>query len=238
MWRIRLVAGSWHVLSRRALYTPVHSGRRVLVSCKHWGKRGRGRPGDRETKGCETAHGRRGERQHAFTCAHRPRGRPSVAGPVRRCSHRLHSVRRHRRTTLVFPSLFFLNSALFWELQEWKKPKRTGFGFRIQLIGSGRHGTQRLTMNIPVGVLVLLVQVRSLHDIHYSLIGYLPRSGVWQQNRARLSATGPQIRADETHAKFVRWITSPCLCRARVRDSCQALEYIYMHQGRAGYGGR
>ena len=119
-----------------------------------------------------------------------------------------------------FPSLFFLNSALFWELQEWKKPKRTGFGFRIQLIGSGRHGTQRLTMNIPVGVLVLLVQVRSLHDIHYSLIGYLPRSGVWQQNRARLSATGPQIRADETHAKFVRWITSPCLCRARVRDSC------------------
>ena len=154
MWRIRLVAGSWHVLSRRALYTPVHSGRRVLVSCKHWGKRGRGRPGDRETKGCETAHGRRGERQHAFTCAHRPRGRPSVAGPVRRCSHRLHSVRRHRRTTLVFPSLFFLNSALFWELQEWKKPKRTGFGFRIQLIGSGRHGTQRLTMNIPVGVLV------------------------------------------------------------------------------------
>ena len=82
MWRIRLVAGSCHVLSRLALYTPVHSGRRVLVSCKHWRTR-HGRPGDREAKGCETAHGRRGERQprddgpRAFTCAHRPLGRPS-----------------------------------------------------------------------------------------------------------------------------------------------------------------
>jgi len=104
---------------------------------------------------------------------------------------------------LSFSLALFLELGPFLGTAGMEEPKRTGFGFRIQLIGSGRHGTQRLTMNIPVGVLVLLVQVLSLHDIHYSLIGYLPRSGVWQQNRARLSATGPQIRADETHAEFV-----------------------------------
>ena len=96
----------------------------------------------------------------------------------------------------------------------------TARDFNRDSIGSGRRATQRLTMNIPVEVSTCTTtgtMLLSLHDIHYSLIGYLPRSGVWQQNRARLSATGRQIRVDESHAKFVRWIISLPMSRSSSR---------------------
>ena len=73
--RIRLVAGSLNLFFRFGCQAPVHSACHVLVSCKRWRRKRRGRPGDWETK--RAAHGRRGHRQprdegrQGSTCAQR-----------------------------------------------------------------------------------------------------------------------------------------------------------------------
>ena len=80
-------------------------------------------------------------------------------------------------------------------------------------MGSERRATQRITItNHPSVPTVGRPRTRHYYRYHHcivlSLIGNLPTHlpsppfGVWQQNRARLSATWPQIRPpDNIHAR-------------------------------------